>query len=152
DAGHSLSADILEIVDIHLVRLPASDDSLDGGVFRNPLNNDGRNGLGKDSHIFVREGVVQHRQMHMNAGGARSFRICPKPELTEYLVQNDRNLLYVIERSFNRVEIEDEIVGIIQVLNARHPRVVLNVPHIRDVQELLAIGADEISNVPLNIL
>src|SRR5262249_38132572 len=47
---------------------------------------------------------------------------------------------------------EDEIVRVLEILNPRHPRVMLNVARIGDVQQLLTVGADEIANVAFNIL
>src|SRR5262245_7294643 len=38
------------------------------------------------------------------------------------------------------------------MLDSRHPRVVLNVSHIRDVEQLIAVGADEIANVAFDIV
>ena len=40
----------------------------------------------------------------------------------------------------------------IQMLNARHPRVLLDIAGIRDVEKLLAIGADEIPDIAFDVL
>ena len=82
----------------------------------------------------------------------RRFRISPQAELIEDAFQDDRNLLHRCKWRFDRIQIEHQVIRIIQMLNARHPRILLNVAGVRDVEQLIAIGTDEIPDVAFDVL
>src|SRR5262245_43246012 len=90
--------------------------------------------------------------MYVNARSTGGFRVTAQPKFVQNTLKDDCNLLHCRVRRFDRIKIEHEIVRIIEVLNTRQPRDVLNSSHISEIKQLLAIRSDEISNVAGHIL
>src|SRR5947209_20592589 len=89
---YSLTSNVLKKIDVDMMRLPLSDDALDGCKFRGPVDDDGRNRSGKNPYVLIGEGIFQQRQMHVNARGAGRFRIRAQAELIECFFDAQRNL------------------------------------------------------------
>ncbi len=82
----------------------------------------------------------------------RGLRITPQTKLIEHAFQDDGNFLNRCIRSLDRIEVEDQVIRIVQMLNARHPRILLDVAGVCDVQKLITIRTDEIPDVALHVL
>ncbi len=135
-----------------MVRFSAPDDALDGGQVRRTLHDNGGHSLREKTHLLISKRFLQHRQMHMNAGRSGRFGITPQAEFIEDLLQDDGNTLYARKWRLHGIQVKHKVVRIIQVLDAGHPRILLDIAGVGDVQKLLAAGADEVSNGPLDVL
>src|SRR5262249_28430455 len=74
-ARDSLAFNVLEEVDVYLMRFPPSDDALDRRELRQSGDYDGRNRFGKYAYVFIRERCLEHGQMNVNTGSAGCFWI-----------------------------------------------------------------------------
>ena len=79
------------------------------------------------------------------------FGLPAQTELIERLFESQYHLLNGPERRLDRIQIEHQIVRIVQVLDPGHPGILLDIAAVRDVEQLLAVGADEIADIPGDI-
>src|SRR5438132_588697 len=87
----------------------------------------------------------------MNAGGAGCLRITAEAQFLEHAFEHDGDLLHGGVRRLDRIEIEHQKIRRIEMLDPRHPWVLLNVSGVGDVEQLIPVGPDEVTNGPLDV-
>jgi len=94
-----------------------------------------REGLREPAHVREQQLGLDRRQ-DVETGRARGLRVARQPELVEYLTDDERDCQHVVPLVVRRrVQVDQHVVGPLDVVDPRVPRVELDAAEVDDPRE-----------------